>query len=119
MPISTKAREIKSPIKGTFEPLTLPIEGSMASAISMMIQIRTLSYNSAIGKYPNQWFSSAVDLNIIKTNIRSMDPKSGPVLRELSDMAKEVIALAVEELDSGQCKTFSNIDELFEDLESD
>jgi hypothetical protein len=48
-----------------------------------------------------------------------MDLKNSPMPCELSDKAKKTIALAVEELDSGHCKTFSNIDELFEDLESD
>jgi hypothetical protein len=60
-----------------------------------------------------------IDVNTIEIHIISMDLKNSPMPCELSDKAKKTIALAVEELDSGHCKTFSNIDELFEDLESD
>jgi hypothetical protein len=119
MPIGTKIRDIKNPIKGTFKAPTLPIERSMTSAISMIIQIRMLSSNTAIGEIPNQRFNSALDVNTIERHIKSMDPKNGPILCELSDMAKETIALSIGELDACKCKTFSSIDELFEDLESD
>jgi hypothetical protein len=33
-------------------------------------------------------------------------------------MAKDTIITAIDELETGQCKTFSSIDELFADLES-
>jgi len=37
----------------------------------------------------------------------------------LSHTARKAIAKSMHELDSGKCKTFSSIDELFDDLESD
>jgi len=49
----------------------------------------------------------------------SMDPKESSKPIELSEMAKKAIATAIGELEMGSCKTFSNIDELFDDLESD
>ena len=48
-----------------------------------------------------------------------MDPKESSKPRELSNTAKKAVAKAINELDSGQCKTFSSIDELFDDLEND
>ena len=76
MPISTKTLDIKNPIKSTFNVPIPPIGGSMASAISTMIQVRTLSYNTVVGEYPNQRFSSAVDVNTIERAIMSMDPNN-------------------------------------------
>ncbi|MHC1687070.1 MAG: hypothetical protein AB9879_05115 [Methanothrix sp.] len=38
---------------------------------------------------------------------------------ELKDKAKEEIAAAIAELDEGSCRTFSDVDELFDDLDSD
>ena len=49
----------------------------------------------------------------------AMDPKSSTIPRELSDKAKRALAQAEKEMDSGHCKTFSNIDDFFEDLDSD
>jgi hypothetical protein len=48
-----------------------------------------------------------------------MDPKESSEPRELLNTARKAIAKSMHELDSGQCKTFSSIDELFDDLESD
>ena len=56
---------------------------------------------------------------MIKADIRPMDIKERSEPRELSNTAKKAAAKAINELDSGQCKTFSSIDELFDDLESD
>jgi hypothetical protein len=62
---------------------------------------------------------NTTDITIIKADIRPMDPKESSKPRELSNTAKKAVAKAINELDSGQCKTFSGIDELFDDLEND
>ena len=62
---------------------------------------------------------NTTDITIIKADIRPMDPKESSKPRELSNTAKKAVAKAIKELDSGQCKTFSSIDELFDDLEND
>ena len=62
---------------------------------------------------------STIDITMIKADIKSMDPKESSEPRELSNRARKAIATAINELDSGQCKTFSSIDELFDDLERD
>lgn len=91
-----------------------PFRSERDIAVNMMATVRKLA------SLPNQRYVTAIDINIIKEYFMPMDPKDSFVEScELSDMAKKAIALAVEELDTGQCKTFSNIDELFEDLESD
>ena len=69
--------------------------------------------------YQNSIFMSALDLNTIRENIRSMSPKKAMELIELSEYAVKAIAGAILELESGSCKTFSSIDELLEDLVSD
>ena len=63
---------------------------------------------------------SAIDITMIKADIKSMDPKESSEPRELSDTARKAIAKSIHELETGQCKTFSGIDDLFtDDLESD
>lgn len=62
---------------------------------------------------------SATDITLIKADIKPMDPKESSEPRELLHTARKAIAKSMHELDSGQCKTFSSIDELFDDLESD
>jgi len=63
---------------------------------------------------------SAIDIIMIKADIKPMDPKESSEPRELlNTAARRAIARSIHELDTGQCKTFSNIDELFDDLESD
>ena len=61
---------------------------------------------------------SKTDITIIKADIKPMDTKESSEPRELSNTAKKAVAKAINELDSGQCKTFSSIDELFDDLEN-
>lgn len=62
---------------------------------------------------------STTDITLIKADIKPMDPKESSEPRELLNTARKAIAKSMHELDSGQCKTFSSIDELFDDLESD
>lgn len=62
---------------------------------------------------------STTDITLIKADIKPMDPKESSEPRELLNTARKAIAKSMHELDSGQCKTFSSIDELFNDLESD
>ena len=62
---------------------------------------------------------SATDITLIKADIKLMDPKESSEPRELLHKARKAIAKSMHELDSGQCKTFSSIDEQFDDLESD
>ena len=62
---------------------------------------------------------STTDITLIKADIKPMDPKESSEPRELLNTARKAIAKSMRELDSGQCKTFSSIDELFDDLESD
>jgi len=62
---------------------------------------------------------SATDITLIKTDIKTKGPNGSSEPRELSHTARKAIAKSMHELDSGQCKTFSSIDELFDDLESD
>lgn len=62
---------------------------------------------------------NTTDITTIKAVIESMDPKESSEPLELSNTARKAISKAINELDSGQCKTFSSIDELFDDLESD
>ena len=66
-----------------------------------------------------QYFVSAVDITIIKADIKPMDTKESSEPHELLNTARKAIAKSIHELDTGQCKTFSTIDELFDDLESD
>lgn len=82
-------------------------------------QVQALGYNAMIANYPNQIFSSALDLNTLMQDITLMAPNREPEVKELSEAAKKALAVAIYELENGPCKTFSNIDELFEDLESD
>ena len=111
MPISTRVQNIKNPMKSTFIAPTIPIEGSMASAIGTMIQIRTLSYNTVIGEFPNQRFSNALDVNTIMKDIMPMNPKhcsetedilSDPVIMEALQCAdrqyREGKAIPLEDL---------------------
>jgi hypothetical protein len=90
-----------------------PFRSEKDIAVNMMATVRKLA------SLPNQSYISAIGINIIKEYFMPVDPKNNPALRELSDTARKAIALAVEELDTGHCKTFSSIDELLEDLESD
>ena len=63
---------------------------------------------------------SAIDITMIKVDIKPMNLKEISEPRELLNAAaKKAIARSIHELDTGQCKTFSNIDALFDDLESD
>ena len=62
---------------------------------------------------------SATDITLIKADIKHMDPKDSSEPHELLHTARKAIAKSMHELDSVQCKTFSSIDELFDDLESD
>jgi hypothetical protein len=62
---------------------------------------------------------SAIDITMIKADIKVMQPKESSELRELSNAARKAVAKSIHELETGQCKTFSGIDELFDDLESD
>ena len=62
---------------------------------------------------------STVDITMIKADIKPMDPKESSEPRELLNTARKAIAKSIHELDTGQCKTFSSIDEFFDDLESD
>jgi len=56
---------------------------------------------------------------MIKGDIKPMDTKENSEPHELLNTARKAIAKSIHELDTGQCKTFSTIDELFDDLESD
>ena len=56
---------------------------------------------------------------MIKADTRPMDTQESSEPRELSNTAKKAVGKAINELDSGQCKTFSSIDELFDELEND
>jgi hypothetical protein len=47
------------------------------------------------------------------------DPRRNPGSVGLSDGAKDEIDTAIAELDRGSCRTFSNIKELIDDLDSD
>ncbi|MFB3766361.1 MAG: hypothetical protein ACE14P_14095 [Methanotrichaceae archaeon] len=82
-------------------------------------KVGVLGGNTLIASYPNQSFAGAVDLNRIVGNTILMDPRKAPEIRELTDAAQKEIAEAIQELEAGTCKTFDNIDELFEDLESE
>jgi hypothetical protein len=62
---------------------------------------------------------SAIDITMIKADIKTMGPKESSEPRELSNAARKAVAKSIHELETGQCKTFSGIDELFDDLESD
>ena len=56
---------------------------------------------------------------MIKADIKPMEPEESSEPRELSNAAKKAVTKAINELDSGQCKTFSSIDEFFDDMEND
>lgn len=60
-----------------------------------------------------------VGLYTIKKNMGTMCTKNLSEPVELSDMAKETIAKAIHELNEEPSPTFDDIDELFDDLESD
>jgi hypothetical protein len=62
---------------------------------------------------------STTDITLIKVDIKPMDLKESSEPRELLNTARKAIAKSIHELDTGQCKTFSSIDEFFDDLESD
>jgi hypothetical protein len=62
---------------------------------------------------------SAIDITMIKADIKPMEPKESSEPRELSNAARKAVDRSIHELETGQCKTFSGIDELFDDLESD
>ncbi len=81
--------------------------------------INTMSILRSLANMPNSKYVSAINLNKFSEDIMSMEPKKSCDIIELSQMAKNAIAIAISELEMGTSKTFSNIDELFDDLDSD
>lgn len=57
---------------------------------------------------------STMDISMMKADIKE---RSGSY--ELSNTARRAIEKSRHELETGQCKTFSSIDELFDDLDGD
>lgn len=95
-----------------------PIPPNMASIVSVA-DAMTGCYFMPTADYPNTMFINAIDPYTIRRDIISMGHKDPCKVIELSEMAKSAIAMAISELETGACKTFSSIDELFDDLESD
>ncbi|GAB6265503.1 MAG: hypothetical protein STSR0001_09480 [Methanothrix sp.] len=95
-----------------------PVPPKMASLVSVA-DAMTGCYFMQTADYPNTMFANAIDPYTIRRDIISMGQKDPCKVIELSEMAKSAIATAISELETGACKTFSSIDELFDDLESD
>lgn len=95
-----------------------PVPPNMASMVSVAYAM-TGSHFMPTADYPNMMFANAIDPYTIKRDDISMGHKDPCKVVELSEMAKSAIAMAISELETGTCKTFSSIDELFDDLESD
>lgn len=54
---------------------------------------------------------STIDIITIKADIKSVDPIESSEPGELLDTARKAIAKSIIELDTGQCKTFSSIED--------
>ncbi len=96
-----------------------PIPSFRANIMLVAAEAIGLHWSVSPVDFPNQMYAGAIDVNTIKRDIVSMVRRNRSDPDELSDAAMEAIALAIRELDAGTSKTFDDIDEFFDDLDSD